>query len=551
MEACANHCCQTSINTKVDEHVTCTYCRQPVYCSRKCQAIDWVKHDCPNTYEVDNIESTFFVPYHYEDLLCAEEIAELDMRDPIFESYSLRKVNADMTVEHRVQPALIEGFARGGFKEKRTDVLIGTTPVGRLSGTYTLSVMDASGKEMMVQGEVTRDMIYKDNVANEKARILAGGKDTDTSGNKYYRARQRGSALFSGMFRKQRDKYVFWPGVEQVYDQRFMMPRKGDVTVSLAVGDDRLFVAGTYMVRKSRSLTRALRRKLDGRLITKVRGVLDSTENLSVLMGQDNQGNRALLTVLRQPKSDFVQLIDVEFSAPRSAFREAAYSRDYSQVPATENDQALREASYENSKLTRTLSNPELQMTAHEMQFDCDPNDADALVGLAMGLELVCAAAPDDTQHLQDTLVTIHQFAREKMQNPDAVPSPYVAAAVTEAVEALHTEYASIDRETAGRWRKAFRARMGTGSLKRKVQKYTSQEEFQKALDAQMTKARQAQKNKQTGDSFLDNAYMIVSIAAQDTKKRESFVLDFDRDEWDMLRERAKEIKEERKARRK
>jgi len=494
---------------------------------------------------VDNIESTFFVPYHYEDLLCAEEIAELDMRDPIFESYSLRKVNADMTVEHRVQPALIEGFARGGFKEKRTDVLIGTTPVGRLSGTYTLSVMDASGKEMMVQGEVTRDMIYKDNVANEKARILAGGKDTDTSGNKYYRARQRGSALFSGMFRKQRDKYVFWPGVEQVYDQRFMMPRKGDVTVSLAVGDDRLFVAGTYMVRKSRSLTRALRRKLDGRLITKVRGVLDSTENLSVLMGQDNQGNRALLTVLRQPKSDFVQLIDVEFSAPRSAFREAAYSRDYSQVPATENDQALREASYEKSKLTRTLSNPELQMTAHKMQFDCDPNDADALVGLAMGLELVCAAAPDDMQHLQDTLVTIHQFAREKMQNPDAVPSPYVAAAVTEAVEALHTEYASIDKVFAGKLRKRFRAFTGSEQVLRKAKKFTSKEEYQEAVDQEMQNARDSQANFETGEDHLSNVESLVSMARQTTKKHKSFVLKYDKREWMMMKQRAKEIKKE------
>jgi hypothetical protein len=489
------------------------------------------------------------VPYHYEDLLCEEELAELDPRDPIFESYSLRKVNADMTVEHRVQPSLIEGYARGGFKSARTDVIVGTSPEGRLSGTYTIRV-ESGGRTMTVQGDVMRDMIYKGNALNTKAAILAGGKDEDAKGNWYSRARQRGSALMSRFFSKQRDKYVFWPGVDQVYDQRFEMPRKGDVSVYLDVGDEQVWVGGSYVIKKSRRLTRALRRKVDGRLITKVRGILDSTENLQILKGEDNRGNRALLTVLRQPGSDYVQLVDVEFSAPRGAFRETSFSRgDASSVIDSEDDPRLRRESYEKKdQLMRTLSDPDLGITANKIQFDCDPNDVESLVGLTMGLELVTRAQPENTEHLQELASTIGQFAQEKMRNPDAVVTPYVGAAVTEALDALHSEYALVNKVFGGKLRKRFRAFTGSERVLRKARKYTTKEEFQEAVDQEMQNARDSQANFETGEDHLSNVEGLVSMARQTTKRHDSFVLKYDKREWIAMKKRAKEIKKELKA---
>ena len=567
MEKCANHCCDKTVNAKQDRHcVTCDYCRDPIYCSRKCQAVDWVKHDCPNTYEVENIESTFFVPYHYEDLLCEEEIAELDARDPIFESYSLRKVNSDMTVEHRVQPSLIEGYAKGGFKEARGGAIVGTNPGDRIAGFYSITVTVEKGNTMRVEGQIPRDMIYKENASNDKARILAGGKDDDAKGNWYSCARQRGSALMSRFLNKQRDKYVFWPGVEAVYDQRFEMPRKGGLAVYLSVGDESVFVGGNYVVRKSRRLTRAVRRKLDGRLITKVRGVLDSTENLLVLKGEDNEGNTAILTVLRQPGSDFVQLIDVEFSVPRSTFREVSYATKPTSIIDSDDEKILREkertgvvrkldipgsglSEAERDGLTRTLSEPDMAPAAAKIhQFDCDPNDVESLIGLAMGLELTTCANPDHTEHLQELSVTISQFAREKLHNPGLTVTPYVGSAVTEALDALHSEYATVNKVFGGRFRKRFRAFTGSERILIKAKKFTSKDQFQDAVDTEMQNARDSQANFETGEDHLSNVEALVSMARQTTKKHDSFVLKYDKREWVAMKKRAKEIKKELKA---
>ena len=536
---CENYLCAKPIDVSNDSCLTCNYCREPLYCSRKCQAIDWVKHDCPNAVDTMDMNAPIFVPYHYEDMLCAEEIAELDPRDPVLQSYSVRCVNADMTVQHKVVPSLVGAEAIAFFEPQET-APTGASPVDdynlEMAKSYRIGVSFDDGQVHSVQGQIPKDLIYKGNVYNETANALAGGASVMNKGNSKWWNRQK--AKLGGLrrsFSKARDSYVFWPGSNTIYNLNIEVPLSGVAKITLDVGSGTsLFVSGGYVLRrnKKRTFSKNLKGIFDTQLETKLLNVsgLDAANNLQMLRAADAEGNVVIITVLVNEGSFASgRLVDIEFIAPRSSM-----SPDW------------------RKGVVDSLSDVEMEGSNIDVSsFDVDPANLEQVIGLTMGLELAMASDPDIAAALDKDAGVIRKYARERSEDPDAPISPYVSVSIANAVDVLHTHYESVDRLFGRKTRKFFRGMSGSERTVRDAKKFTTKEEFQALFDNQLDLAEAEQDSHRSGESFLENAEAIASLAKQRTKKHAAFSLQDTNDRYRLLTDRMYEIKREKKDRHK
>jgi hypothetical protein len=518
-ETCENHLCSIPVEPKTA--LTCLHCRTPLYCSRKCQAVDWVAHNCPNVIDAAlKPNETLFVPYHFEDRMALEEIAELDVRDPIFQSYSVRHVNAEMNVIERVIPALVGDMAIG-FTESNTVPPRGGNPeqdfdVKGASG-YEIAIDFGMGVTTTVAGKIPYDMIYLGNEQNQVANALAGGAVSDYAGgsSKWTRGKTRLAGL-SRRFKKASDAYVFWPGVDKIWERNIVVPMAGSVTFTLSVDkEEKTFVSGGYILQPGRSaLRKSMSKLLKTHLEPKLRAAsgLDSTKNMQILRGADAAGNVVIFTVLVDAYN-YGRLVDIEYITPRGAL-----TPEY--VP-----------------YTQTTKEP------IGTRFAVDTTNLEQVMGLNMGLEYAMRIDADLAAELDKPAGIIRKYARAKADDPSLAPSAEVNVAVATAVGTLFDNYQTVDRVMFRKGRKFFRGLWGSEQTLKDAKKFTTKEEFQNAFDNELDLAEQEQASFRSGQSFLDNAEALMSMARSKTRKHDKFSLVDTADRYRTLRKAQDEIK--------
>lgn len=500
---CENHTCRKTIVNEEEEGLTCAYCRDPLYCSRKCQAMDWVRHKCPNALDTPTVDSALFVPYHFEDLLCQEQVAQLDARDKVHQSYSIRSVSQDMRVEHRIQESLIA--SQTDFIQTES-AQRGSIPLEEEMGTrYTMELSFNDSSEHLLEGSIPQNLIFPSNESNVQAKLLGGGRiqadsNATTRWNKIAAASSSSSNLKS--FAIQPEGLIYWQN-----NLSINMPLKGIATVAL---DDDLYLEAPYDFSVDCKMSKLVKSNYEVQLVNKqiapsplVKSIRASDANttviLTALVGQEN-----------------ATLLDVE----------------------------VREGS------------APLESEISKVLLDCDPNNVNHMVGLAMGLELL-AASNDQFQELADTL---GDFARRKMDNPSLNASPEIASAVTEAVEALHENFIG-EGWLAKRWK---RFKEWTGDAKSAVQKAADvravekiamrikknvdltqsekESRLQELYDEQLRKAQKDQtQNEESANQFILSAMKVFKVARREMKESSAIVLSKRPEQINVMRVLAKE----------
>lgn len=515
-ETCENHLCAVQVEPKTA--LTCHHCRTPLYCSRKCQAMDWVAHNCPNVIEgALKPNETLFVPYHFEDRMPLEEIAELDVRDPVFQSYSVRQVNAEMNVIERVVPALVGDMAIG-FTETNTVPPRGGNPeedfdVKGASG-YEIAIDFGMGVTTTVAGKIPYDMIYLGNAQNQLANALAGGEVSDYAGgsSKWTRGKTRLAGL-TRRFKKASDAYVFWPGADNIWERNIVVPMAGSVTFTLSVDkEQKTFVSGGYILQTGRSaLRKSMSKLLKTHLEPKLRAVsgLDSTKNMQILRGADAAGNVVIFTVLVDAYQ-YGRLVDIEYITPRGAL-----TPEY--IPYT-------------------------AKAPIGTRFAVDTTNLEQVMGLNMGLEYAMRIDSDLAAELDKPAGIIRKYARAKADDPSLAPSAEVNVAVATAVGTLFENYQTVDKDYFGGLKKKWSSYRSSRRKLKRTQGLKTKEDFQREYDSLLDLAKEEQDSGRSGDGILTEAEGVRRQALEETKEHGSFSLADYNGRYKTLLEQSREI---------
>lgn len=392
MSSCANHACSHKLDE--DEHITCSLCRTPMYCSEECRVIDWAAHNCANRYELNDLSDAVFVPYHYEDMLPSDEFDKLDVNDPAFSSYSLRHVSANGVVSHRIESSYIGdealSFAHGGEFMGRGD----TPPADMTGKRFTIRIMyGPTGQDgplpmigSPISGVIPDDMIYLENKTNPAAAKLSG---------------KGFSGLFASgglgrRFRKLSGKLVFWPAPRAVEGAGIFVPIAGGrIWVDLQVDgvSSPVEVHGVYRLKNSRetsALSRSVSKLFQLQLKTKFgksgdKGIQVSPKDVQVLLATDLRGNRVALSFLVNPDETMAQLIDVEFMVGKDKLRESG-----------------------------TPTQAEIAEHFESISFSCSPKDVNQLHGLCMAIDQQIKEAPGADSQLEKCAAVIRKYALNK-----------------------------------------------------------------------------------------------------------------------------------------
>lgn len=499
-----SHCDNCSKKIVDDEHVACGHCLDATYCSRKCQAMGWEAHDCANALNVDHIESaSVFVPYHFEDTLSLEAQEKLAATDPVRQTYSMQEVCDDMTIRSRIQGALIDEECP---RVMQANHLVRGSGYAD-SGTYTIQV----GTHFKIAGSMPRDMIFPDNKLNARAKTLGGGR-IQAATSRWARSAESAEPQ---TFVDTRDTLIFWPGTERVYAEKADLPLEGLLHVKLATsGNVVKELSGHYdFLHETRKPSEAVRKNMNAQMEPRIASVLDSTKDLRTIQCTDSQGNRAVVTALIG--EDSARLVDVEFLAPAATL---------------------------NKEQDRTFEYTERRM-------ECDPEDINQLVGLAMGLELHTKSGRSENPRLVDLCATVSRYAQDKMDRPKEFRlTPEMSSAVDEAVETMHDELIGARRrwgtnpfKSASKYGRRFRSSRQVARAAKRVKRgkdseATKTDKLQVMYDGRLELAEREQQNGGPGTDYLDQAEIIYSVAAEDTRKSPAILLNSRTDKVDALR---------------
>lgn len=521
--------CNKSLNVDTEEHVACAHCLDAIYCSSKCQAMDWEEHDCANVLNVSNIASaSVFTPYHYEDTMSLEMQNMLSASDPVRQTYSMEEVTPNMTIRTRHQEALIDK----DVDTVQSESLKRGLAFADGAGNYSIEINQTTG----IGGAMPRDLIFADNKLNPRANTLGGGK-IQAETNQWAKPAKESSFGKKQTFVDTRDTLIFWPGSDRVYAENIDLPLAGKLDVKLSMNDGAIVkhIQGHYdFLHETTEPSNLVRKNMMNQLEPRIAGVIDSSKDIRCIQHTDKQGNRAVLTALIE--DDSARLVDVEFLAPSATLK------------------VDNQSEYKYS----------------ERKIECNPENVGQLVGLAMGLELHTKSGRAKNPRLNELSKTISQYAQEKLANPEKVElNSYMAGAVNEAVETMHEEFIAARRrfgtnpfKSASKYARRLRSSKQVVRAAKRVKNdaklsYVEKEDkLQTMYDTQLELARKLQEQGKIAQDYLDRADQIFSIAMEDLPERRrgrkklpaapAIVLNGKETEVRMLKEKDAELQNER-----
>lgn len=439
---CDNHTCTARFDKANDEYHTCALCLQPAYCSDECRLMDWRAHDCPNVYKTEDIKQGFAVPYYYEDMLTAEELEEVPVGDPIFQSHQVMHCNTNRTVSEYMIPSLVEKNAIS--QDYEGPVARGKNPEDIKSiGKYMLRIQvgeQSEAKTYDIYGNIPKDMIFKDNSQNETARAISGGGAT--TGEKL-------KNIFKGGLRRalhsQETSYIFWPGAKEFIEKDIKLPSLSEsLIISLWVlkpdGNWEEVSNVSTGIRLDRpggkdvsSVSRRVRQMFRTQLNLKFKSVSNiSLDDLVVKRHGDGEGNSVVLTFQITPKSDRARLVDVEYVTDALAFAKFTSNKTLS----AKEKELMKAAGVDSEKMI-------------ESRFACDVRNFEEVVGLAMALDTFIASPPSnggsrkmaDLRDLEAKSAIIKEYAHKMQDNQGEAPAtipPEVDTAIMVALNAMY-----------------------------------------------------------------------------------------------------------------
>lgn len=457
ISACANHCCNAQFDKAVDEYITCSLCLQPAYCSDECRLLDWPAHGCPNVHQTQNIKAGFAVPYFYEDMLAGEDLAELPLDSPLFQSYEVIHCNANRTISSFTEPSLVEFNAES--KDDEAPIARGRKPDGLTKLNYTLRIRIA-GRVVDVDGDITTNSIYKENMSNPTARALSGGGDS---------FKDRVKNVFRGGFRRAmhhaETSYVLWPDNKRVRGNDLKVDLAGDVEVDLVFKDSAgketvvSYVAAGYKLPiPGKSDVMAAGRKVQqmfrSQLALKFKDADLPLKNLYVRRYSDFEGNGIILTFAITPGSYKAQLVDLEYIVNAETFRNAGSGVAQTQpvLPAKQtNDVEGMKKTLKELDMTEKGEDDDAPYDSTKSlitsQYKCNVRNFEEMVGLSMALDTFIAAPPPISSSslnfvdLETKSAIIKEFVHKMQENqgeaPEVIP-PEVDTAVMTAVNAMY-----------------------------------------------------------------------------------------------------------------
>ena len=422
---CDNHTCTARFDKANDEYHTCALCLQPAYCSDECRLMDWRAHDCPNVHKTEDIKQGFAVPYYYEDMLTAEELEEVPVGDPIFQSHQVMHCNTNRTVSEYMIPSLVDRMAES--KDDEAPIARGKNPKQLQGATaYTLKV-GIGAKLYDINGKIPHDMIYKENTTNETARALSGGGST---------FKERARNILKGGLRRAlhhaETSYIFWPSNQEVRRNFIEVPLAGDIAVTLMInGEVVSYVAAGYKLpvagksdamAASRKVQQIFRQQIE----MKFKGSDLSTKNLYVRRYSDFEGNSIVLTFEITPGSYKAKLVDLEFLTDAERVKSVSKEEEKTPPPPERDDSEIVSS-----------------------RFACDVRNFEEVVGLAMALDTFIASPPSnggsrkmaDLRDLEAKSAIIKEYAHKMQDNQGEAPAtipPEVDTAIMVALNAMY-----------------------------------------------------------------------------------------------------------------
>jgi len=443
--ACANKACSNCTCT-TDNHVTCSLCRQPRYCSEQCQLVDWAMHDCPNVIRVPSANCGALVPYYYEDMLTAQELATAPLNDPIFASYAVMYHNPNRTVSTRIVPSLVAGPAISD--PTRANYLRGADPKALRAKNYTTYSMAIFTSTPRGRGEKEKNtMDYKGTVIGS----LKSDMIYATSENAL--AKQLAKRLFGRGVGTDPDRVVFWQH-DKLIDEGIMIPMRGRIEVRLTlsrVSEENspkpiMSVTASYSLKDVkqnaagdlfRKATSLLRRQTETKFAVK-KGSPILPDNIVVLRYEDESGTNLILSVYVKPGStdNEAQLVDIEFTTTQQELL-ALRDRTKDSAPSKKEEELFSTGGKDTIPPPPAYDNEQIQS-----KYQCDARSLDSVAGLSMALELALSK-PKQPAPLAASAGVIQRYVSDMLDNngraPDVI-SPEVHTAIGFAINSLYEQ---------------------------------------------------------------------------------------------------------------
>ena len=450
ISCCSNHTCTSQFDKTVDEYMTCSLCLQPAYCSEECRLLDWPAHACPNVVQTPSLQVGFAVPYYYEDMLTAEELQDMPVDSPIFQSFQVNHYNANRTISQYVVPALVPLEKYAQSKDDETPIARGKNPA-QLSGfsNYVLKI-NVQGRTIEVDGLIPGDMIFKENNMNPKARALSGGGAT---------FKEKARNVFRGGLRRAlhhaETSYIFWPRNELIRKNLVEVDLAGDITVSLYLqktdktkSSVSYVSAGYKLPVPGKNDVSAAGRKVQqmfrSQLEMKFKGSDLSTKNLYVRRYSDFEGNGIVLTFEITPGSYKAKLVDVEYVVDAERVKGADTVTDDSLKKTLGPLGMTKGGSDEDDEAPPPPPDDkeELKKSMISTQYKCNVRDFEDIMGLSMALETFIANdSNQNSKSLESHAAIIKEYVHKMQDNqglaPESIP-PEVDVAVMTAVNAMY-----------------------------------------------------------------------------------------------------------------
>jgi len=404
MSACAKGGCKTVVHPETHYH-TCSLCLEPKYCSDECRVIDWPIHDCPNVQRVNGAIKPMLEPYHYEDLLTAAELDELEINHPIFQSKAYLFANDNGTMAY-YQTEPVEGNAvseNGRMPQMRG----AEPPIDFMSKPYVLRVTLNNDSSIDYKGRTPTDMIYKGNKTNERAQALAGFGTT---------FKEKVQGLRRRLYAKEAS-FIFWPNMKSLDNKTINASTKilaGDVTVELWIEGVKhaQLNAGYELQPKAdgfwKNAGRAVKKAFSQQMQLKFPG--EDVKQLQVLSYADSDGNGVLLTF--SVDGLVATLVDIEFMTS---------------TKLRPIETALNE--FVGEHITE--------------RFICNARDINDVIGLAIALDTHLALRPLESAAAHKQMETYsgiiknHAYALEQQEPAASNPSPQLHVAISAAMDML------------------------------------------------------------------------------------------------------------------
>ena len=291
--SCANHICNAPLSGEAD-HVACSLCKAAVYCSTKCQAMDWLKHDCPNVVHVDHVDAQVMVPYYYEDRLPVATVEKLNVQDPVFAAYSIVHHGTNQVVSHRIQEPLLYNLI-GAAEEQQQEM-------PKEDVKYTVTITTEDGQKHVISGSSLKDVVLAANKHNTTAAKLAAAEPVEGA--------------------------LYWKPIAK----EIRVPLAGALDFTFQMeGKEPISIGGLYNIQAEElpALSKEVKKAMDQQLRLKFK-TADPTA-FRVLQVGDAAGNRVAVAFKLDQKKDTATLADVEFLAAPDSFLENPHKENQMQ----------------------------------------------------------------------------------------------------------------------------------------------------------------------------------------------------------------------------